>query len=116
MAPLAGSDAMHYHFTVQRLILEQGFHPFFSNSHSFLCGEHHPLILLGLSLGSEKLALGFIFLGSVLSAAVLASLAARWGSEQMVLGITLLLLLIPFVFSQMSSSGAAATYIAFFAG
>src|SRR5258708_35098762 len=46
MAPLAGSDAMHYHFTVQRLILEQGFHPFFSNSHSFLCGQHHQLILL----------------------------------------------------------------------
>ncbi len=116
MAPLAGSDAMHYHFTVQRLILEQGFHPFFSNSHSFLCGQHHQLILLGLALGSEKLALGFIFLGGVLSAAVLASLAARWGSEQMVLGITLLFLLTPVVFWQMSSSGAPDIYMAFFAG
>ena len=63
MAPLTGSDAMHYHFTVQKLILEHGFRPLFSNSHSFLCGQHHLLILLGLSLGSEKLALGFIFLG-----------------------------------------------------
>lgn len=116
MAPLAGSDAMHYHFTVQRLILEQGFHPFFSNSHSFLCGQHHQLILLGLALGSEKLALGFIFLGGLLSAAVLASLAARWGSEQMVLGITLLFLLTPVVFWQMSSSGAPDIYMAFFAG
>jgi len=116
LAPLTGSDAMHYHFTVQKLILEQGFHPIFSNTHSFLCGQHHLLILLGLALGSEKLALGFIFLGGVLSAAILASLAARWASEQLVLGITLLFLLTPVVFWQMSSSGAPDIYMAFFAG
>jgi hypothetical protein len=116
MAPLVGSDAMHYHFTVQKLILEQGFRPLFSNSHSFLCGQHHLLILLGLGLGSERLALGFIFLGGVLSAAVLASLASRWASEQTVVGIALLFLLTPVVFWQMSSSGAPDIYIAFFAG
>ena len=116
LAPLTGSDAMHYHFTVQKLTLEQGFHPLFSNTHSFLCGQHHLLILLGLALGSEKLALGFIFLGGVLSAAILATLAARWASEHVVLGITLLFLLTPVVFWQMSSSGAPDIYVAFFAG
>ncbi len=116
LAPLTGSDAMHYHFTVQKLILEDGFHPIFSNTHSFLCGQHHLLILLGLALGSEKLALGFIFLGGVLSAAILASLAARWASEHVVLGITLLFLLTPVVFWQMSTSGAPDVYMAFLAG
>ncbi len=116
LAPLTGSDAMHYHFTAQKLILEQGFHPMFSNTHSFLCGQHHLLILLGLALGSEKLALGFIFFGGVLSAAILASLAARWASERLVLGITLLFLLTPVVFWQMASSGAPDVYMAFFAG
>ena len=38
-APLTGSDALHYHFTVQRQILEQGFHPNLSISHSFLCRQ-----------------------------------------------------------------------------
>lgn len=116
LAPLTGSDAMQYHFTVQKLILEQGFHPLFSNTNSFFCGQHHLLILLGLGLGSEKLALGFIFLGGVLSAAVLACLAARWASSRLVLGITLLFFLTPVVFWQMSSSGAPDIYIAFFVG
>ncbi len=67
LAPLTGSDALHYHFTTQQLILKYGFHPDFSISHSFLCGQHHLLILLGLALGSEKLAMGLIFLGGLLS-------------------------------------------------
>jgi len=62
LPPLTGSDALHYHFTTQKLILEHGFHPDFSISHSFLCGQHHLLILFGLALGSEQLAMGLIFL------------------------------------------------------
>jgi hypothetical protein len=38
------------------LILAYGFHPDFSISHSFFCGQHHLLILFGLALGSEQLA------------------------------------------------------------
>ncbi len=116
MAPLSGSDAMQYHFTTQKLVLEQGFHPLFSNSHSFLCGQHHYLILFGLALGSEKVALGLIFLGGVLTAAVLACLAARWVSSQWVLAISLLFLLTPVVFWQMSSSGSPDIYQPFLVG
>jgi hypothetical protein len=55
MAPLTGSDAMHYHFTVQRLILEQDFDPLFSNSRSFLCGQHH--LLVALAIATEFLSI-----------------------------------------------------------
>lgn len=113
-APLTGSDAMHYHFTVQKQILGQGFHPIFSNSHSFLCGQSHLLILLGLSLGSENLALGFIFLGGMLTAASLAYLAAQWASDLAATVFTLVFLLTPVVFWQITSSGSPDIYMAFF--
>lgn len=115
LAPLTGSDAMHYHFTTQQLILGYGFHPDFSISHSFLCGQHHLLILLGLALGSEQLAMGFIFLGGVLTAFSTAILASRWSSRPITLAITLLFLLTPAVFWQISSSGAPDIWMAFFA-
>jgi hypothetical protein len=115
LAPLTGSDALQYHFTVPKIILEQGFHPIFSNSSSFLCGQHHLLILFGLALGSEKLALGFVFLGGVLTAASLACLASRLASQYIAAGVTLLFLLTPVVFWQMSSSGAPDIYMAFLA-
>src|ERR1700721_2287450 len=41
MAPLTGSDALHYHFTTPLLILKSGFHPDFFLSHSFFCGQSH---------------------------------------------------------------------------
>ncbi|PWU08518.1 MAG: hypothetical protein C5B47_04590 [Verrucomicrobia bacterium] len=115
-APLTGSDAQHYHFTAQKLILEQGFHPIFSIAESFLCGQHHSLILFGLALGSERLALGFIFLGGVLTSIVLARLAAQWASKESALFITLLFLVTPVVFWQISNSGSPDIFMAFFLG
>lgn len=115
LAPLTGSDALHYHFTVQKEILEQGFHPIFSNSHSFLCGQHHLLILFGLALGSEKLALGLIFLGGVLTAGSIACFASLWARDWAVAGFTLLFLLAPITFWQMISSGSPDIYMAFLA-
>jgi len=115
-APLTGSDAQHYHFTAQKLYLEQGFHPLFSIAESFLCGQHHSLILFALALGSERLALGFIFLGGVLTGAVLARLSRLWISRQYALSITLLFLLTPVVFWQISNSGAPDILMAFFLG
>lgn len=114
-APLTGSDAMHYHFAVQKQIVALGFHPLFSNSHSFLCGQSHLLILLGLALGSEHLALGFIFLGGMLTAASLAYLASRWASELVAAAFTLVFLLTPVVFWQITSSGSPDIFMAFFA-
>ncbi|HUN61855.1 MAG TPA: hypothetical protein VMU53_07690 [Candidatus Sulfotelmatobacter sp.] len=115
MAPLTGSDALHYHFTVQKLVLQQGFHPIFSNSHSFLCGQQHLLILLGLALRSEHLALGFIFLGGILSATSMACLISRWASYISTALFTLVFLLTPLVFWQISTSGAPDVYMAFLA-
>ena len=115
LAPLAGSDALYYHFTTQKLILGSGFHPIFSISHSFLCGQHHLLILFGLALGSEQLAMGLIFLAGVLTAFSLACLASRWSCRRTTLIVTLLFLLTPVVFWQMSSSGAPDIWMAFFA-
>jgi hypothetical protein len=115
LSPLTGSDALHYHFTTQKLILEHGFHPDFSISHSFLCGQHHLLILFGLALGSEQLAMGLIFLGGTFTVFSLACLACRWSSTRTTLTITLLFLLTPVVFWQMSSSGAPDIWMAFFA-
>src|SRR5215469_8281068 len=113
IAPLTGSDALHYHFTTQELILERGFQPIFSISHSFLCGQSHLLILLGLAVGSEKLALGSIFLGGILTACSLACLASRWASCLTVTAITLLFLLTPVVFWQLSSSGSPDIWMGF---
>ena len=115
LAPLTGSDALHYHFTAQKLILEYGFHPNFSLALSFLCGQHHLLILFGLALWSEQLAMGLIFLGGILTAFSLACLASRWSSPRTALAITLLFLLTPVVFWQISSSGAPDIWMAFFA-
>ena len=115
LAPLTGSDALVYHFAVQKQILGQGFHADFSNSHSFLCGQHHLLILLGLALGSEQLALGFIFLGGVLTAAALACLASRWASGPVATVFALLFLLTPLVFWQVTTSGSPDIFMAFLA-
>jgi len=115
-APLTGSDAQNYHFTVPKLILERGSHPLFSITPSFLCGQHHSLILFGLALGSERLALGFIFLGGVLSAAVVARLSSIWATHRTVLIVTLMFLVTPVVFWQISNSGAPDIYMAFFLG
>jgi hypothetical protein len=113
MAPLTGSDALHYHFAVEKLILQGGFHPIWSNSHSFLCGQQHLLILLGLSLGSERLALGFICLGGILSAASMGFLVSRWTSYKITALIILVFLLTPVVFWQITTSGAPDIYMAF---
>jgi len=115
VAPLSGSDALHYHFTTQRLILEQGFHPIFSITESFLCGQSHLLILFGLALGSEKFAMGTIFLGGLLTSFALACLAARYAPRGLVEAITLLFLLTPVIFWQISTSGTPDIWMAFFA-
>lgn len=114
MAPLNGSDALHYHFTVQKQILAQGFAPLFSISHSFLCGQHHLLILFGLALGSEHLALGLIFLGGLLAVASMVCLMPPSIPRALVASLTLLFLVTPVVFWQISTSGSPDIFMAFF--
>ncbi len=115
MAPLTGSDALHYHFTAPLLVLRSGFHPNFFLSHSFLCGQAHLLVLAGLALGSDQLAAGLLFLGGVLAAAASACLARHWMDRCWSWMVALVFLVTPVVFWQISSAGAPDLWMAFFA-
>src|SRR5260221_9972759 len=44
LAPMTGSDALHYHFTAQSLILREGFHPQWDLVHGFFCVLGNPFI------------------------------------------------------------------------
>jgi hypothetical protein len=115
VAPLTGSDALHYHFTAPLLILRSGFHPNFFLSHSFFCGQSHLLILMGLALGSSQIAMGLMFLGGFLAAAACACLVSRWTSGPWKWIAALVFLLTPVVFWQISAAGAPDLWMAFFA-
>ena len=115
MAPLTGSDAMHYHFAVPRLMLSQGWHAIFFITRSFLTGQGHLLILTGLGLGSERIALGFLFLGGALAALAAACLARRWMPAAGAWLVALTFVLTPVVFWQMSTAGAPDLWMAFYA-
>jgi uncharacterized protein DUF1420 len=115
MAPLTGSDALHYHFPAARFYLTEGFHPDFFLVHSFLLGQSHQLILTGLSLGSEKLAMALLYLGGVLAAAATACVVQRVALPVWAWLAALAFLLTPIVFWQMTSSGAPDVWMAFFA-
>jgi hypothetical protein len=78
LAPLTGSDALHYHFTVQALYLANGFSAPWSVLHGFFCGLSHQLILAGLALGSGQLAQGWLFLGGALGCFATLRLAQLW--------------------------------------
>jgi hypothetical protein len=115
MAPLTGSDAMHYHFAVPCLVLSQGWHAIFFLTHSFLTGQGHLLILAGLGLGSERLALGFLFLGGALAALAAACLARRWMPSAGAWLMALTFVLTPVVFWQMSTAGTPDLWMALYA-
>src|SRR6266404_5912735 len=115
IAPVTGSDALHYHFTVPRLILSSGFHPNFFLSHSFFCGQSHLLILTGLALGSSRIAMGFLFLGGALAALAGVAVARLFTDRHWSRVVALVFLLTPVVFWQISISGAPDIWMAFFA-
>jgi hypothetical protein len=115
MAPLTGSDALHYHFAAPQWVLLSGFHPNFFSTNSFLTGQGHMLILAGLALRSEKLALGLLYLGGVLTALAGACVARKWMPETGAWVVALAFVLTPVVFWQMSTAGTPDLWIAFFA-
>jgi hypothetical protein len=115
MAPLTGSDALHYHFAAPLLVLSSGFHPNFFLSHSFFCGQAHLLILMALAIGSSQFAMGLMFFGGMLAAAACACLMRRWAGGSWGWVAALTFLLTPVVFWQSSASGAPDLWMAFFA-
>lgn len=114
MAPLTGSDALHYHFTSQQLLLRDGFVPHFSLVNSFFAGQGHLLILTGLALHSEKVSLALILAGGLLAAAGSGCLARHWLSREWAWLCSLTFILTPVAFWQMSTSGAPDVWMAFF--
>jgi len=114
MAPLTGSDALHYHFAAPSMILREGFHPNLFLSHSFFCGQSHLLILACLALGSERLAMGLLFLGGFLSVGATVSLARQWMNSRWAWVTALLFFLTPLVFWQICSAGAPDLWMSFF--
>jgi hypothetical protein len=114
MAPVTGSDALHYHFTAPWLWLQHGFAPLYGIVSSFGVGQAHMLIALGLALGSDHFSMGIIFLGGVFSAAALYVLARNWMSVERSLLVTLVLLLSPISFWQMTVAGSPDIWIMFY--
>jgi len=114
MAPVTGSDALHYHFTAPLLTLQNGLHANFFLSHGFFTGQGHLLILAGLALGSDQLAMGLLFLGGVFAALGAAVLAARWSSPAWAWTAALVFLLTPVVFWQTTTAGAPDIWMALF--
>jgi len=114
MSPLTGSDALHYHFTIPSLWLRNGFGPIFGIINSFGVGQAHMLIALGLGLGSDHLAMGIIFLGGALAAAALFVLARNWMPLKRGLMVTLVFLLSPIAFWQMTVAGSPDIWMMFY--
>jgi hypothetical protein len=114
MAPLTGSDAMHYHFTMPLLEAGHRMVAIFWLTHSFFPGQAHLLISLGLALGSDRVALGLIYLGGLLSSGALFALALRLMPLRWVLTATLTYVAAPMVFWQTSTSGSPDMWMVFF--
>ena len=114
VAPLIGSDALHYHFAAQANWVQEGLHPNFYLSDSFFSGMNHQLILAGLALGSEKLALGWIFLGGGAAAFAVMQLTRLWVNGVWPWIAALAFLLSRVVLWQAAGSGAPDIWMTFF--
>lgn len=116
MAPLTGSDAMHYHFTVPLLELGKPLQPIFWLTHSFLTEQAHLLISFGMALGSDRIALGLILLAGILTAAVLFEISRELMPVHWALLTTLTFLITPMVFWQITTSGSPDIWMGFYTG
>ena len=106
LAPVTGSDALHYHFPSQRFYLEYGFRAEWSLLQGFYDGLGHKLILTGLAFGSDKLATGLIFLGGATATLATLLLARQFVAGAWPFAVALVFALTPVTFWQMTSAGA----------
>jgi len=114
MAPLTGSDALVYHFTVPMLSLAKGPGPIFWLINDFWVGQGHSLIELGMALGSDRISMGLILVGGLLTAGALFMLTRSVTSERWAGLAVLVFLLTPMVFWQMGTSGSPDIWMAFY--
>ena len=113
-APLTGSDAMAYHFTVPLLQIGRPEQPIFWLTTSFYTGLGHELIALGLVLGGDRLGLLLIFFGGCLTAVALFQMARKWMPVEWALTAALTFLMTPMVFWQISTSGSPDIWMGFY--
>jgi len=106
LAPLTGSDALHYHFPAQALCLAEGFYAPWSLLHGFFCGLSHQLILAGLALGSGALAQGWLFFGGALGALATLRLTHLWIGGAWPWFAALAFAVTPVAFWQTTAAGA----------
>jgi Protein of unknown function (DUF1420) len=106
LAPVTGSDALHYHFTAQAYFLENGFRANWSLLHGFFCGLGHQLILVGLAFGRDQLATGLIYLGGLTATLATLRLAQQWTAGAWPFATALVFTLTPVAFWQITAAGA----------
>jgi Dolichyl-phosphate-mannose-protein mannosyltransferase len=114
MAPLTGSDAMHYHFTAPLLEQNKPLAPIFWLMQSFYIGQAHLLVSLGLALHSDRIALGLLYLGGVLASAALFVISRELMPLRWAWIVVLSFASAPLVFWQTSTSGSPDMWMAFF--
>lgn len=114
MAPLTGSDAMYYHFTAPMLEVGKAWQPVFWLAQSFYAGGGHALIQLGMTLGSDHISMGFIYLGGLLTAMSLFVTVRRLAGEFWAWIALIVFFSTPMIFWQLSTSGCPDIWIAFY--
>ena len=114
MAPLTGSDAMLYHFTAPMLEVGRRWEPLFWLTFSFYTGLGHVLIQLGMTLGSDRISTGLIYLAGLLTASGVFVLTRRVASERWAWVAVLAFLLTPMVYWQVGTAGCPDIWMAFY--
>ena len=106
LAPITGSDALHYHFTAQAYYLQYGFHANWSLLPGFFCGLGHQLILVGLAFRSDKLAAGLLSMGGIAGALAILRLTRQFIDGSWPYAAALAFALTPVPFWQITAAGA----------
>lgn len=104
LAPLTGSDSMQYHFAIPKLYADaHAIHQISWSIASFYLGLPHMLILLGMVLGADEIALAFNFAGALLSILSVLYLSRRFLPRNYSILASLVYAVTPMVYWQATS-------------
>lgn len=114
MAPLTGSDAILYHFTAPMLETGKAWEPIYWLPLSFYTGLGHIFTQLGLTLGSDHISMGLIYLAGAITTASVFVLARRLASERWAWTAALTFVACPMIYWQIAVSGCPDIWMAFY--
>lgn len=104
LAPLTGSDAMQYHFTFPKLFLRwHAILPIDWDVNSFFLGTPQMLILLGLALGSDRIALALNAGVALIAVGAVGALAREFVPAPTARLVALVYAVTPLVYWQATS-------------